>query len=194
MTPQEAKTKIENLLNLGILYGVKVESSKGEITRCYKIDFEPALPDHIWYTGKRVIDRTPYPEMFSFTTNPNDIPPFLRDVAAIYPIPLEPKLLEVGTKVEVIGGDYEYHTGVIDMVDEDTHSYLISGIDGEEMKHIAMWVSSYNVVPESLLVEEEEEDKLLHIRLAHVKDMVCTVKEKDAKQALEKAGYKLTKE
>jgi len=176
MTPQEAKTKIENLLNLGILYGVKVESSKGEITRCYKIDFEPALPDHIWYTGKRVIDRAPYPEMFSFTTNPNDIPPFLRDVAAIHPIPLEPKLLEVGTRVKIIGGELKGKVGQIEGHREFTDYVINLGVEWR------VFVSILHVIPESLLVEENEN-----------KEAKAILGEFQY-NALIQAGYKLTKE
>jgi len=190
MTPQEAKTKIENLLNLGILYGVKVESSKGEITRCYKIDFEPALPDHIWYTGKRVIDRAPYPEMFSFTTNPNDIPPFLRDVAAIHPIPLEPKVLEAGTRVKIIDGQYKNSIGIIRYINSGICTvHLISG----EFSANDVLVVIYNVVPESLLVEEEEIEPIITIpesKILFDGNYLLS----DVEEALKQAGYKLTKE
>lgn len=154
MNPETAKQTIQAYLDLGTLQGVKVVSSTGEITRCYKIDFEPALPDVVWYTTKSVQNRTTHPEMFYFTMNPNNIPPFLRDITAIHPIPLQPKLLEVGDRVRVIDGEYEGKVGLITTNNVGEGLYNIDFDDGV----FAQWISMFNVVPEYLLVEEEESE------------------------------------
>jgi len=95
-----------------------------------------------------------YPEYIWFVPAPDFIHMAGKDnyeyIKSIHPIPLKPKLLEVGTKVRIIGGVDKGFIGVITNYEDD--DYRIESSDG----NCSFTTSMYHVVPEPLLVEEDE--------------------------------------
>jgi len=163
MNPQEAKTKIEALLNLGTLKGVKVGYEDGEEIHFIK------SPE-----GKILRGLFKYPSD-SYQEAEYDEGHYV-EIKSIHPIPLEPKLLEVGTNVEIIGGVADGGYGAIESWNGETYTVLFSETGCRA--NVAPW----HVVPESLLVEEDEN-----------KEAKAILGEFQY-NALIKAGYKLTKQ
>lgn len=139
MTPEQAKTKISQLLELGTLQGVRVEYEAGE--HCY---ISKSIDGSLIYQGDYTCAYIKKGNAF-------------QHIKSIHPIPLQPKLLEVGTRVKIIGGVNEGMIGVIEHV--NTNGYQIGWLTEEDYSRgYSEELSFYNVVPESLLVEEEKVD------------------------------------
>jgi hypothetical protein len=113
MTPETAKQTIQAYLDLGTLQGVKVEYDYTERNKMFY-----QIGDDIFWRG---VDGG---EVFQADDST------YTSIKSIEPIPMEPKLLEVGDRVKVIE----------------------TGEKGE------ITCPVYLVVPESLLVEEEESE------------------------------------
>lgn len=182
MTPQKAKETIEALLNLGTLKGVEVVYEDNEYTTF--ITAHPYNNDFV-YTDKD--------GWLSYV----DSLDYYRNIKSIEPIPMELKLLEVGTRVKVIDNHSSYYgaVGTIEFVDTDSMEYTLC-IDG--IAHF----SFYHVIPESLLVEEKKEAIVLTEFLNEGYRMTpektyrtsVLVPIEHVEEALEQAGYKIVKE
>lgn len=166
MSPQEAKTKIENLLDLGTLRGVRVEYDEDD---GYSRYFYKLLDGRIWSAADEQCAENSQPR---FVDSDEDY----QTIKSITPIPLEPKLLEVGTEVQIIGGLEKGKRGTI--TGFRGHDYVVLVNDNSENLFIEQW----SVVPESLLVEEDEN-----------KEAKAILGEFQY-NTLIKAGYKVTKE
>jgi hypothetical protein len=157
MTPETAKTKITQLLELGTLQGVKVEYENSVVT----------------------FHRQPMPgEDIAHSLYLADQP-----IKSIHPIPLQPKLLEVGTRVKIIGGRMEGAIGTIAdyylEMEQCNSVYRITDTGKVDVWGISFLVENYNVIPESLLVEEEECKHEEQCAKA-LQEMIRVCKEKDS--------------
>lgn len=168
MKPETARQIVSDLLSLGTLKGVKVVYVYGSEGIFYK-----------WTDGKIVQTfvepRTKEQAICSIdgTTYEN--------IKSIEPIPMEPKLLEVGTRVKIIGGTHQVSKmGEIQDIFTDTLVYEVKVDDIINRFNSPVW----NVIPESLLVEEGEDFE------KEMKEDIALMK---ALERIHKAGYQVTK-
>ena len=151
MTPETAKQKIQALLDLGTLKGVKVEYESGIIFTFFHdphgILFMNTEDDDPIYAGSFELIQQGW----------------LNGVKSIEPIPLEPKLLEVGERVKVISGRHKNSVGVI--LTTYDYEYVLKLDDTRKLDgtSVSIYVSIFDVIPESLLVEEEPKPKLYRV-------------------------------
>jgi len=163
MTPETAKQKIEALLELGTLKGVKVEY-ENEVTTYHR---QPMAGESIEYS-------------FHALTLADE------HIKSIEPIPLEPKLLGPWERVRVISGKHKNRVGVIYGISESEYTLKLDDTSG------IIYVSIFHVIPESLLVEEESEpiiefDSKLAPGLKEYKFL------SEVEEALEQVGYQVMK-
>ena len=149
MTPETAKQKIQALLDLGIFKGVKVEYENGS-ARFFQKRIDNIIIHYAYGS-----DSMSYADN-DYRCNTNELWSYSR-IKSIEPIPMEPKLLEVGTRVKIIGGDLEGKVGIVDGHREFTDYVIHLGTEWR------VFISIYHVIPESLLVEEEPKPKLYRV-------------------------------
>lgn len=140
MTPETAKQKIQALLDLGTLKGVKVE---------YEDRYKTPTIFYQFHYGKIFLTYLQENETVEIVGKIPDKYSY-EGIKFIESIPLEPKLLEVGTRVKIVDGDLEGKVGIVNGHREFT-DYVIH-LGGEWR----VFISIYHVIPESLLVEEEK--------------------------------------
>lgn len=181
MTPEEAKTKIEALLNLGTLQGVRVEYDGSISVMFYKSPVGYSDGRNIFYEADGVLEWA------------DDADEIYQDIKSIHPIPMEPKLLEVGMRVKIVGGELKGKSGKIDEYTADGIWYTIT-VDGGGRSGAAV----YNVIPESLLVEEEEKKEEFGCCIKDGDDEFIKVEEEEvdateiAVNAIKKERHKMT--
>lgn len=174
MTPDKARKTIENLLDLGTLKGVKatIEEEEGGVQ--YEVTFFKAPDGKTLFQNMKWEVKDPYYYLYTY-------------IIKLKPIPLEPKLIDVGTKVRMIKGKYK---GEVAKILRNIGDELYDLIQGDSRSFTA---SSLHFVPESLLVEEEEIDTRW-LNLASIVNPSREAAVTDIIKALEKAGYTLIKE
>jgi hypothetical protein len=162
-TPEQSKRIITDLLSLGTLKGVKVVYE--DITGFF---FLTPTGNVILEYGGEVFESTEDDHWYS-------------DIQSIEPIPMEPKLLEVGTRVKIIGGEHEGE--VMEIADIDEGEYFLVNNAKDINFYKDYQEAHYNVIPESLLVEEEESKA----------EKIASIIGYRGLRALTQAGYKIVK-
>lgn len=177
MTPETARQTIEKYLELGTLQGVRVEYEGGEVM--YFIQ-SPLDKIYVGETFTFYDENRPVPSSECYSL-PSD--GYYENIKSIHPIPLQPKLLEVGTRVKIIGGEHEGKVGEILIAEDRGYKIWVEYKEND-------WIDCWDVIPESLLVEEEESEVMSAVASVNRNIQVgaATIK------ALKQAGYKITKE
>lgn len=195
MNPETAKTKITQLLDLGTLQGVKVEYEDGKIHNFLSTPLYP-----IWVENENKKHIAKYFAYEGAAGQDN----IFRNIKSITPIPLQPKLLEDGTKVRVLLGMWGGRDAYI-LGNDGIGNYKI-GFKADDTE-VYIYVSIFHVVPapESLLVEEECSHKNVHIEIvspdteSRAEFIICNscgnnINNEFLEKALNQAGYQVTKE
>jgi hypothetical protein len=169
MNSDKARKVVSDLLSLGTLKGVKITMS----SQTAPIYAEKQLAGPIRFVYLE------YPDQWRYAFD-------YENILSIEPIPMEPKLLEVGTRVKIIGGEYEGLFGEIKYVHTPENYY---NIHIPESAYSFSLIAINNVIPESLLVEEEESENVI---IEH-DEIYLNISVKDLQQQLEQAGYQVSK-
>lgn len=178
MTPETARQTIEAYLELGTLKGVKVEyedSPTHDEAIFYSLDDWIVIKCYCGMMKKNISE--PMDEDYT-------------NIKSITPIPLEPKLLEVGTKVRVLLGMWSGYDAYI-LGFDGISNYDVGFKADDTEAYIQVSIFHVVPVPESLLVEEE---KRFSARKKGDEYVMTPEDFNIMLEAIGQAGYKLTKE